>query len=103
MNLRKQEEEKKPIYLAQNKFDANIHNELRSLKKSQQQAYWNIINSANGLKDNNVPIDIETLQEHFRNLSQTILMIMRKPHVLNMHLLLRVTSVYIVKLALGKY
>ena len=62
---------KKAIYLAQNKFDANVHNELRSLKKSQPQAYWNIINSANGMKDNNVPIDIETLQEHFRNLSQT--------------------------------
>ena len=47
---------KKAIRSAQNNFDIKINSELRNLKINQPQAYWTIINSANGLsneKNNN--------------------------------------------------
>ena len=51
----------KAIYFAQIKFDANVHNEVRS----QPHAYWIVINSAIGMKDNNFPIDIELFKNIF--------------------------------------
>ena len=51
----------KAIYCAQNKFVANVHNEVRS----QPHAYWNVINSAIEMKDNNFPIDIELFKKMF--------------------------------------
>ena len=62
---------KQKIFSAQKEYDAKFHKELRGLKKSQPQAYWKVINSSNGMKENKIPIEIGNLQEHFRNLSQT--------------------------------
>ena len=83
---------KQKIFSAQKEYDAKFHKELRGLKKSQPQAYWKVINSSNGMKENKIPLKLEIS----RNISEILVKLLKKIQNitdLSLETLLQVTNV----------
>ena len=61
---------KKELKKAKTEYNKILHSKLRDAKLTQPSEYWNMLSSLDS-KKNQIDIDLNTLEEHFRNLSQT--------------------------------
>ena len=60
---------KKELKKAKTQYNEILHAKMRNAKVNQPSEYWNIITSLDARK-NQIDIDLNILEEHFRNLSQ---------------------------------